>query len=79
METIRMSLEGVWECGCGCFSKCFSLRKVCQQYFFIFLKLFLRSTHQDDLKTSKTYYFKAKKKKKNSNFLKSAFQQQCQT
>jgi hypothetical protein len=39
----------------------------------------LRSAHQNDLKTSKTYYFKAKKKIKNSNFLKSAFQQQCQT
>jgi hypothetical protein len=38
----------------------------------------LRSAHQNDLKTSKTYYFKAKKKKI-SNFLKSAFQQQCQT
>jgi len=20
----------VWECGCGCFLKCFSLRKICQ-------------------------------------------------
>jgi hypothetical protein len=27
-----------------------------------FLKLFLRSAHQNNLKTSKTYYFKAKKK-----------------
>jgi hypothetical protein len=34
-----IDLEGVWECGCGYFSKCFSLRKVCQQYFFYFLKI----------------------------------------
>jgi hypothetical protein len=33
---IALLSEGVWESGCGCFSKCFSLRKVCQQYFFIF-------------------------------------------
>jgi hypothetical protein len=44
--------------------------------FFYFLKIIFEIAHQDDLKTSKTYYFK---KKKNSNFLKSNFQQQCQT
>jgi hypothetical protein len=31
--------------------------------FFYFLKIILRSAHQNDLKTSKIYYFKAKKKK----------------
>ena len=26
----NMSYKRVWECGCSCFSKCFSLRKVYQ-------------------------------------------------
>jgi hypothetical protein len=33
----------------------------------------LRSAHQDDLKTSKTYYFKAKKKKKKFKFFEKCF------
>jgi hypothetical protein len=40
--------------------------------FFIFKKLFLILTHQNDLKTSKNINLK-KKNKINSNFFKSAF------
>jgi hypothetical protein len=41
-------------------------------------KLFLTSAHQNDLKKSKTYKFKAKKKKF-LKFFKSTFLPQCQT
>ena len=41
-----------------------------------FLKLFLRSAHQNNLQTSKTYYFKAKKK--NSNFFGNDFEKHSQ-
>jgi hypothetical protein len=39
-------------------------------YFFIFKKLFLISTHQNDLKTQNIYQFEAKKKIKKLIFLK---------
>ena len=38
------------------FQSAFHLKKHANKYFFLlFLKLFLRSAHQNDLKTSKTY------------------------
>ena len=46
----KYQIKIVWECGCGCFSKCFSCRNVLKWYFFIFKKLFLRSAHQNDPK-----------------------------
>jgi hypothetical protein len=39
-------------------------------FFFIFKKLFLISTHQNDLKTQNIYQFEAKKKIKKLIFLK---------
>jgi len=47
----------VWQCGCGCFSNNFSCRNACQWCFFIFLKLFLTSAHQNDLKHTKHIKF----------------------
>jgi IS4 transposase len=41
--------------------------------FFYFLKIIFRSAHQNDLKTSKTYYLKTKKKKKNFKFFENCF------
>ena len=35
----RKWLGPVWECGCGCFSKCFSCRNASKWYFFYFLKI----------------------------------------
>ena len=31
-------LEFVWECGCGCFSKCFFTQKYIKIIFFLFFK-----------------------------------------
>jgi hypothetical protein len=51
----------VWEYGCGCFSKCFSCWNASKWCFFIFLKLFLRSTYQNNPKYIKILnYFKKK-------------------
>jgi len=44
------------------FQNAFHSEKCANNIFFIFKKLFLRLAHQNDLKTSKTYYFKVKKK-----------------
>jgi len=41
----------VWQYGSGYFSNNFSCWNACQWYFFIFLKLFLTSAHQNDLKS----------------------------
>jgi hypothetical protein len=41
--------------------------------FFIFLKLFLILTHQNNLKTQKIYQFEAKNKIKNFQFFLKAF------
>jgi hypothetical protein len=41
-KSTTIDVEGVRECRCGCFSKCFSLRKVCQQYFCYFLKIIFK-------------------------------------
>jgi hypothetical protein len=37
------------------FSKCFSLKNILKLIFLYFLKLFLISAHQNDLKTPKIY------------------------
>jgi hypothetical protein len=46
----------------------FFTRKYIKIIFFIFLKLFLTSTHQNDLKTPKNMNLKQKKIKKNYFF-----------
>jgi hypothetical protein len=43
-------------------------------FFFIFLKLFLISTYQNDLKTLKNINLKQRKNKKILNFFKSVFE-----
>ena len=50
----------VWECGCGCFSKCFSCWNASKWCFFIFKKIFLRSVHQNDPKHTKKLIFSNK-------------------
>ena len=45
--------EPVWECGCGCFSKCFLCQNTSKWYFLFFKKLFLRSAYQNDPKQKK--------------------------
>jgi len=70
-------LERVWECDCDCVFKVFFISKHIKIIFFIFLKLFLTSAHQNDLKTSK--HINLKKNKQNLNFFKSASEMQCQT
>jgi hypothetical protein len=48
----------------------FFTRKYIKIIFFIFLKLFLTSTHQNDLKTPKNMNLKQRKKLKKNIFLK---------
>jgi hypothetical protein len=48
----------------------FFARKYIKIIFFIFLKLFLTSTHQNDLKTPKNMNLKQRKKLKKIIFLK---------
>ena len=43
-------LDSVWWCGSYCFSNNFLCWNACQCYFFIFLKIFLTSAHQNDSK-----------------------------
>jgi hypothetical protein len=38
---IRKTHERVWECGCGCFSKCFLFKKM-SIIFFYFLKIIFK-------------------------------------
>jgi len=52
-----LHLERVWQCGCGCFSNNFSCRNTCQWFFFIFLKSFLTSAHQNDSKSTNRIQF----------------------
>jgi hypothetical protein len=46
-----INLKGrAWKCDCDCFLKCFLCRNASNDVFFIFLKLFLRSAHQNNPK-----------------------------
>jgi hypothetical protein len=54
MILLLSDLLSVWECGCGCFSKKNCVEMHQNNIFFIFLKKLI-STHQNDLKTLKTY------------------------
>ena len=51
--------EGVWECGSDCFLKYFFAWKYIKIIFFIILKkLFVTSTHKNDLKIPKNINLK---------------------
>jgi hypothetical protein len=56
-------------CGNGYGLKCFPLRKALKWCFFIFKKLFLRSAHQNNLKTYIKYINKIFLKKKLKNMI----------
>jgi len=74
-------LVSVFESDCGCFLKCFSFGNAyIKIIFFIFLKLFLISAYQNDLKKQKkNINLNQKKNKKNLNFFKNIFEMQKQT
>jgi len=72
---IILRLRFIWKCSCGCFLKYFSFRNTSKWYFFIFLKLFLRSSHQNDPKHKKELIFSKNK----LNFLKTRVGRRFQT
>jgi len=45
----NIKTKGVWDCGNGDDSKCFSLRNTSKQSFFIFKKLFLTSKRSENI------------------------------
>ena len=53
--------NSIWKCACDCFSKCFSFENTSKKNF-IFLKLFLISTNQNDFKILKNINLKKIKK-----------------
>jgi len=61
------------------FFKLFFIQKCIKIKFFIFKKLFLLSTYQNNLKTPKNINLKQIKKLKNINFFKNVFETQTQT
>jgi len=55
MISINVDEESVLECGCGCFLNAFHSEMYQNNIYFLFFKLFLISTHQNNLKTLKKY------------------------
>jgi len=70
-ELCQFPIQGVWQCGSGCFSNSFSCRNTCQ-WFFLFFKNHFWHQHIKTIQKVQTA-LNFSKKKKNWNSVKSRF------